>query len=89
MLAAFSREFRRRFSHARVRDRMNARMSAIGPKQTWAVAMHMSAFGSKADIFPRILSLYGAHRRSVARTKDGRHLVEGLVASRIELPGDQ
>jgi hypothetical protein len=25
-------------------------MSAIGPKQTWSVAMHMSAFGGKADI---------------------------------------
>ena len=25
-------------------------MSAIGPKQTWASAVHMSAFGGKADI---------------------------------------
>jgi hypothetical protein len=25
-------------------------MSAFGPKQTWAVAPHMSAFGGKADI---------------------------------------
>jgi hypothetical protein len=25
-------------------------MSAIGPKQTWAVAPHMSAFGGKADM---------------------------------------
>jgi hypothetical protein len=25
-------------------------MSAIGPKQTWASAPHMSAFGGKADI---------------------------------------
>jgi hypothetical protein len=25
-------------------------MSAIGPKQTWAGALHMSAFGGKADI---------------------------------------
>ena len=25
-------------------------MSALGPKQTWAVAPHMSAFGGKADI---------------------------------------
>jgi hypothetical protein len=25
-------------------------MSAIGPKQTWARALHMSAFGGKADI---------------------------------------
>jgi hypothetical protein len=25
-------------------------MSAFGPKQTWAVAPHMSAFGGKADM---------------------------------------
>ena len=25
-------------------------MSAFGPKQTWAVALHMSAFGGKADV---------------------------------------
>jgi hypothetical protein len=25
-------------------------MSAIGPKQTWAGALHMSAFGGKADM---------------------------------------
>jgi hypothetical protein len=25
-------------------------MSAIGPKQTWPRAVHMSAFGGKADI---------------------------------------
>jgi len=25
-------------------------MSAYGPKQTWAVALHMSAFGGKADM---------------------------------------
>jgi hypothetical protein len=25
-------------------------MSAIGPKQTWASALQMSAFGGKADI---------------------------------------
>jgi len=25
-------------------------MSAIGPKQTWPTALHMSAFGGKADI---------------------------------------
>jgi len=28
----------------------NARMSAIGPKQTSAIAPHMSAFGGKADM---------------------------------------
>jgi hypothetical protein len=26
-------------------------MSAFGPKQTWAFALHVSAFGGKADIF--------------------------------------
>jgi len=26
-------------------------MSAIGPKQTWASAAHMSAFRGKADIY--------------------------------------
>jgi len=25
-------------------------MSAIGPKRTWGLALHMSAFGGKADI---------------------------------------
>jgi hypothetical protein len=25
-------------------------MSAIGPKRTWTVALHMSAFGGKADM---------------------------------------
>jgi hypothetical protein len=25
-------------------------MSALGPKQTWASAVHMSAFGGKADM---------------------------------------
>jgi len=25
-------------------------MSAIGPKQTWSVAMHMSAFEGRADM---------------------------------------
>jgi len=29
---------------------MNAAMSAIGPKRTSVCALHMSAFGGKADI---------------------------------------
>ena len=29
---------------------MSALMSAIGTKQTYRVALHMSAFGGKADI---------------------------------------
>jgi len=28
-------------------------MSAIGPKRTWTSALHMSAFGGKADIMAR------------------------------------
>ena len=28
-------------------------MSAIGPKQTWPPALHMSAFGGKADMCNR------------------------------------
>src|SRR5215475_5204675 len=31
-------------------DRITGAMSAIGPKQTSATALHMSAFGGKADI---------------------------------------
>ena len=31
---------------------MKARMSAIGTKRTSLVALHMSAFGDKADIAP-------------------------------------
>ena len=31
-------------------------MSAIGTKQTWAVALHMSAFGGKADMVRRVLA---------------------------------
>ena len=43
-------------------------MSAIGPKQTWAVALHMSAFGGKADMTIRacllLRSLLGVKRTS-------------------------
>ena len=31
---------------------MNGGMSAIGPKPTWAFALHMFAFEGKADIGP-------------------------------------
>ena len=41
-------------------------MSAFGPKRTWAIALHMSAFGGKADMaFPGITlsrSLLGVKR---------------------------
>jgi hypothetical protein len=32
-------------------------MSALGPKQTWPRALHMSAFGGKADMAFRGISL--------------------------------
>jgi len=35
---------------ARYRTVNTMRMSAIGPKQTWPRALHMSAFGGKADM---------------------------------------
>ena len=31
---------------------MNDAMSAIGTKRTYTIALHMSAFGGKADIAP-------------------------------------
>src|SRR5215467_6341876 len=41
-------------------------MSAIGPKRTWTTALHMSAFGGKADMTvcgnPLSRSLFGAKR---------------------------
>src|SRR5262249_2787407 len=44
-------------------------MSAFGPKRTWALALHMSAFGGKADIaFSGITlswSLLGVKRTSL------------------------
>jgi uridine phosphorylase len=36
--------------YAFARARVNGGMSAIGPKQTLALALHMSALGGKADI---------------------------------------
>ena len=45
---------------------MSQPMSAIGPKQTWANASHMSAFGGKADMAfcgsPLSRSLLGVKR---------------------------
>jgi hypothetical protein len=29
---------------------MNGTMSALGPKRTWALALHVSAFEGKADV---------------------------------------
>ena len=36
-------------------------MSAYGPKQTWASALHMSAFGGKADMAIREMFPYEGH----------------------------
>ena len=38
----------------RAHEAIDELMSAIGPKQTSLVALHMSAFGGKADIDPSI-----------------------------------
>jgi hypothetical protein len=42
-------------------------MSAIGPKQTWVVALHASAFGGKADIG----SVYWVCQNKNSKTKIG------------------
>jgi hypothetical protein len=34
-------------------------MSAIGTKQTWAIALHMSAFGGKAGMEMTTYSTFG------------------------------
>src|SRR5262249_26118355 len=39
-------------------DRIVLAMSAIGPKRTWLVAPHMSAFGGKADIARTLVHVY-------------------------------
>jgi hypothetical protein len=45
---------------------MNGAMSAIGPKRTSVIALHMSAFGGKADMTlggsPLLRSLSGVKR---------------------------
>jgi hypothetical protein len=41
-------------------------MSAIGPKQTWPRAVHMSAFGGKAD-----MTNYSTFGKSVKRAPHG------------------
>jgi len=44
-------------------------MSAIGPKRTWASALHMSAFGGKADSASTALPDLGMLR--LGPTRDG------------------
>jgi hypothetical protein len=44
---------------------MNGGMSAIGPKQTWTTALHMSAFGGLVDASarkPRNTMVFGIFR---------------------------
>jgi hypothetical protein len=47
-------------------------MSAFGPKQTWRIALHMSALGGKADMTvcgnPLSRSLLGVKRTSLFAT---------------------
>src|SRR5215475_11139122 len=54
-------------------DRMSNVMSAIGPKQTWVCALHMSAFRGKADIpvceSPLLQSLLGESGHDVLHRK--------------------
>jgi len=33
-------------------------MSAFGPKQTWALALHMSAFGGQSGHDPELMSAF-------------------------------
>jgi hypothetical protein len=42
---------------------MNGGMSAIGPKQTSPIALHMSAFGGKADITQEKADIVRLHSR--------------------------
>src|SRR5262245_60628389 len=50
-------------------DFVHLLVSAIGPKQTWARALHMSAFGAKADLTlsgcPLFRSLLGVKQTSL------------------------
>src|SRR5262245_37989784 len=48
-------------------------MSAIGPKQTWAIAPHMSAFGGKADMV--------IAQRPAAKIFDGTHSIQFVIQS--------
>jgi hypothetical protein len=61
-------------------------MSAIGPKQTWTSAPHMSAFGGKADITffesPLSRSLSGAKRTSPTPCRWVSHYAALLTDSR-------
>ncbi len=54
-------------------------MSAFGPKQTWPSALHMSAFGGKADI-----ELFAANARNHARRKDVRAMVAELQLGAVQ-----
>jgi hypothetical protein len=77
-------------------DRINRRMSAIGPKQTSTVSLRMSAFGMKADIsmHPRLMSVFGppmlrrpARRifRATAQAENGRAVTNPACSELIYL----
>ena len=59
-------------------------MSAIGTKRTWASALHMSAFGGKADLGP----LSGGMSQRAAHGNRARHARVGLVKSAVLLISD-
>jgi hypothetical protein len=52
-------------------------MSAFGPKQTWVLAPHMSAFGAKADI------RYTRYEIAVTSSVRGRSL---LIVKNLNSP---
>src|SRR5215831_6230607 len=75
-------------------------MSAFGPKRTWALALHVSAFGGKADMTfrgsPLSWSLFGVKRTSLFATHmsafDPKRTWRGYrnlrkIAHRSEPPG--
>ena len=69
-------------------------MSAIGPKQTWAVAPHMSALGGKADTAfresPLSRSLLGARRTSLVAlhmsASDPKRTFDSTEANKLKQP---
>jgi hypothetical protein len=55
------------------KSRLSALMSAYGPKRTWAIALHMSAFGARVDI--------ALHRKMFSFTAMQARLIAPLRAS--------
>jgi hypothetical protein len=66
-------------ANCRRSDRIG-RLSAIGPKQTWVSALHMSAFGGKPDI---VLGEFYEHAPSDLRVHEtARHLLSGFLPAK-------